>query len=246
VTLATTNNAIVLHGQGGKLFTGRANDHAAAVALRLAGSGTGYWVFPLAGPDPQYPGELTWSATCDFAPSAAPGPRSFLFAAIDGEGRAGATFTLPMCIAGPVPDNLHLCDPTRPPPDVVLRLSWDSDVDLDLVVVAPDGREISAKASRGEGDARVDRDSLAACAKDGLRVEHVVFPARPSGRFNVFASLFDACGLPAVRFTLDVLEAQGEGAARQLVRRETRSGRMIDLDANGGRDRGLFIIDPTF
>lgn len=241
VTLATTQNPVILSGQGAKLLAGRAGNAASSIAVRFPDVGSGYWVFPLGPPDPQYPGELTWSVTCDFAGSAPPGPRLLAFAAIDGAGRAGPVTTLPMCFGSSVPDNRHACDPGRPVPAAVLSLSWDVDVDLDLVVVAPDGREISAKAPPIEG-MRVDRDSLGACTRDGLRAEHLVFDPRPSGRFAIYASLFDACGAPTVRFTLDTYEAQG-GA---LVRTASRSGRLLDLDANGGRDRGLFLAEHVF
>jgi hypothetical protein len=30
------------------------------------------------------------------------------------------------------------------------------------------------------------------------------------------------------------------------VRKQTQSGRMIDLDATGGRERGLFVAEYTF
>jgi hypothetical protein len=250
ITTATTQNAIILAGQGGKLLAGRAGAAASSIAMRFADVGSGYWVFPLGGPDPQFPGELTWAATCDFAAAMPAGRRTLVFAAIDEHGRAGPRSDLPMCFASPVSDNLHACDPTRPPPEAVILLTWDSNVDLDIVIVAPDGREISAKTTpKGGADANalyVDRDSLAACAPDGLRAEQVVFPVRPTGRFTAHASLFDACGLPAVRFTLDVYEAHGEGAARTLAQTRRQSGRMISLDANGGRDRGLFVAEHVF
>jgi hypothetical protein len=252
VTQATTQNAVILGGQGAKLFAGRAGAAASSIAVRFPDLGSGYWVFPLGGPDPQFPGELGWSATCDFSPASLPGPRSLAFAALDGAFRAGPVTTLAMCFASVVPDNLHACDPARPPPDVVFRLSWDSDVDLDLLVVAADGRELGAKRSPGAAAARAtssayaDRDSLAACAPDGLRAEHVVFPTRPAGRYVVYASLFDACGSPTARFTLDAYEAEGTGAGRHLVKKDTRSGRMTELDASGGRDRGLFVLERAF
>jgi hypothetical protein len=252
VTAVTTQNPIVLAGQGEKLFQGRAGDTASAIAVRVDGAGHGYWVFPLDGPDPQYPRELAWAATCDFA-ALNPGPRVLRFAAIDARGAAGVPTDLAVCFGSKVPDNLNACDPSRAPPDAVLSLSWDANVDLDLVVVTPEGEEISAKSPlRGDAGvptaerAKVDRDSFAGCARDGIRTENLVFPKRPSGTFVVYASLFEACGEPGVRFTFDAYEAEGEGLARRLVRKQTQSGRMIDLDATGGRDRGLFVAEYTF
>jgi len=71
--------------------------------------------------------------------------RTLLLAAIDEQGNAGEETRLDTCITRPIPDNLNACDPTIAPPFAVLSLAWDADVDLDLVVVAPDGRVIDPK-----------------------------------------------------------------------------------------------------
>ncbi|HSO32292.1 MAG TPA: hypothetical protein VLT33_07250 [Labilithrix sp.] len=251
VTIIQAQNPVILPGQAGKLLTGRARDSASSIAVRFADLGTGYWVFVLGGPDPQYPGELTWSATGDFARAVPPGPRTLRAVAIDERGAAGPTAELTMCFSSTLPDGLHACDPSRPLPDVVITLAWDNDADLDLVVALPDGRTVDAKHAASAEDAGADaprfgRDSLAGCARDGVRQESLVFPKRPSGTLGLYASLFDACGTPATRFTATVYEAQGEGAARRLVPTLARSGRVLDLDALGGTTRGLFIDERTF
>lgn len=251
VTIIQAQNPVILPGQAGKLLTGRARNNASSIAVRFADLGTGYWVFVLEGSDPQYPGELAWSATSDFARGMPPGPRTLRAVAIDERGKAGPPAELTMCFSSTLPDGLHACDPTRPLPEVVLTLAWDNDADLDLVVTLPDGRTVDAKHAATEADAgaetpRFGRDSIAGCALDGVRQETLVFPKRPSGTVGLYASLFDACGTPATRFTATVYEAQGEGATRTLVRTLTRSGRVLDIDALGGKTRGLFIDERTF
>jgi hypothetical protein len=239
VTIAASENPIILAGQAQKLFNGRAHASASAVAVRFADVGTGHWVFPIGDPDPQYPGELTWSMTADFAYAIAPGRRALAFSAIDAAGRSGPVHELGVCVGSRIPDNQQACDPSRPLPAVVLSLTWDVDVDLDLVVVAPDGRELTAKKSqRVPGEPSFDRDSLATCTPDATRTENLVFPARPSGRYGVYVSLFDACGEAAVRFTFEAYD----GRARTIQ----QSGRMIAFDANGGRDRGLFVTELLY
>ena len=251
VTIIQAQNPIILPGQAGKLLTGRARDSASSIAIRFPDLGTGYWVFVLGGPDPQYPGELSWSATSDFARGVSAGLRTLRAVAIDERGAAGPPAELTMCFGGPLPDGLHACDPSRPLPEVVISLTWDVDADLDLVVALPDGRTLDAKHGVSTEDAGADaprfgRDSIAGCARDGARQEDLVFPKRPSGTLALYASLFDACGTPATRFTATVYEAQGAGAARTLVRTLSRSGRVLDIDALGGATRGLFIDERTF
>lgn len=251
VTIIQAQNPVILPGQAGKLLTGRARDTASSIAVRFSDLGTGYWVFVLDGSDPQYPRELTWSATSDFARGVPPGPRTLRAVAIDERGAAGPPAELTMCFSSTLPDGLHACDPSRPLPDVVISLAWDTDADLDLVVALPDGRTIDAKHAASGADAGADaprfgRDSVAGCTPDGLRQEDLVFPKRPSGPIGLYASLFDACRTPATRFTASVYEAQGEGAARTLVRTLSRSGRVLDIDALGGTTRGLFIDERTF
>jgi len=242
VTFAGAENPRVVRGQAQKGFNGRALATASSIAVRFVGVGSGYWVFPIGDPDPQYPGELTWTATIDFARALAPGRRPLAFVAFDAAGRAGPVRELATCIEGVLPTSS--CDASEPLPAAVVSLSWDVDVDLDLVVLAPDGQELSPKRARPRAGASVyvDRDAMASCTPDATRTENLVFTARPSGRYPVFVSLFDACGVAAVRFTVEAYEAR-DGA---LVRTRRESGRMIAFDANGGRDRGLFVTELVY
>jgi hypothetical protein len=256
VTAISAINTVVYNGEGAKQITGRATANGASVALRFTDFGTGYWVLPLGNPDPLYPGELTWSATTDFDRSIPAGKHPLRVVAIDPNGVAGEQQEQHFCFASRVPDNLNACDPTRNPPEAVFSLTWDADVDLDLHVVGPDGRDVNPKhplVNPVDGgtvpprtDPAIDRDSLAACVPDGQRQEDLVFPARPTGTWDLYVNEFDACGKQAVNFTLTVYEPDGTpGVDRHLVQTFTRSGRLLPVNADGD-SQGLFVVEYPF
>lgn len=248
----------VLPGQAQKSFQGRAADTASSVAIRLAGLGSGFWIVPVAAPDPQYPGELTWSLSADFSADVPAGLHRLVVVAIDGEGRAGQQREQQLCFVSRIPDNLHACNPTRAPPDVVIALRWNVDADVDLEVRTPEGRLVGPKnplvVPPGEGtappagSAAIDRDSLSACIPDGLRQENLVFRKRPppGATFRLYANLFDTCGHDAVSFRLDAYEARGESESRELVPTFSQSGLLTPLDASGGASTGVLIVDYQF
>jgi len=258
ITSFDFTNPTVLPGQAQKSIQGRSTDDAAAIAIRLAGLGSGYWILPIGGPDPQYPGELTWALSADFAADVSPGLYDLVVVAIDAEGRAGEQREQSLCFASRIPDNLHACNPDRAPPDVVIALTWSADADVDLVVRTPEGRLIGPKNPLvdppGEGGppppgaSAIDRDSLASCLPDGLRQENLVFQKRPAAGsvFRIHADLFDSCGASSVSFHLAVYEAQGEGKTRELVARFEQSGVLTPFDQTGGTSPGVVIVDYSF
>jgi hypothetical protein len=258
VTVVDSVNNVIRAGQSGKSLSGRATDDALSIGARFGDLGTGYWIVPTGAPDPTAPGELTWGFTYDVARDAPPGLHPLLLAAIDAEGRAGTETRLDTCITRPIPDNLNACDPTIAPPFAVLSLAWDADVDLDLVVTAPDGRVIDPKHPSTAGgvdggaitpdpakDGILDRDSNAGCAVDSARRESLIWQARPAlGTYLVHANLFAACGQQAVRFTATLSFAEATGAGTwTLTEKLGKSGELLASDANGGAAVGLFITD---
>jgi hypothetical protein len=248
LTQVVTQNPVVLPGQGDKQFSGRVEGHASSVVVRLVGVGTGFWVIPLGGPDPQFPGELTWSASLDFASLGLEGPRVLRFSAVDSEGRGGPVSDLALCFASRTPDNLHACDPERPLPGMVVELSWDTDMDVDLVVLDPDGREFDAKSSvtpREDGvDPRFQRDSLANCIADGQRHEALIVPAVRHGFWSFHARVHSPCGLAATHFVLKVSRAASDGAQaapRELVPVLVQKGVLLASDSVTAPPRGTFV-----
>lgn len=253
VTSVTSASRVALPGQAGKKLDGRAGGRASAIGLRFADMGSGYWVFPMGPTDPQFPGELSWEAELDFSivASAAAGFHPLRMVAIDPTGAAGEQSEVALCLTSLTPDNLSSCDPKIAPPDAVISLLWDADMDLDLRVTLPGGRTVDPKHPltdpTADGGAAspdvgtVSRDSLAACAKDGRRQEDLVFQKRPKGTVDVYAQLFDACGRQATTFTVVVYEADGQPPNRRLVERWRESGRVVSTLA--GNDSAL---PPTF
>ncbi|WP_050726313.1 hypothetical protein [Vulgatibacter incomptus] len=251
-------NPTVLPGQARKGMQGRVTATASAVAVRMEGMGSGYWLVPAGAPDPQYPGELGWSMSADFALEIPAGAHVLQAVAIDEQGRAGARHEQNICVASRIPDNLHACNPDRAPPDAVVVLRWNVDADLDLEVLTPTGRLVTPKSPLVEpvppGErpsdtaAAIDRDSLSSCMPDGIRQENLIFWKRPQHgtRFRFFANLFDSCGQSGVAFNLTVYEAVGEGGERHLEPTFTQSGTLRSFDETGVAGKGRLLVDYPF
>src|SRR5262249_21741946 len=149
---------------------------------------------------------------------------------------------------------LNACDHTIPPPQAVLSLHWDTDADLDLVVITPDGKTVDPKhpttATGTDGGVTVDpnvdgvfdHDSNGNCVIDGLRREDLVWQQKPlSGEYYVYTDMFSACGQPAARFTVTLYLAQKEGDDQYLVPVLTESGELLSSDEDSGATDGLFV-----
>jgi hypothetical protein len=250
VTSIEVDNPLIYSGAAMTHVQGRVEDSAVAIALALPTLAPVYWVFPASGGTPEFPGELTWNARVDYDRTIAPGFHPLRAVGIDANGHAGRQFELPICFLPTYPDNLSACDPMRVPPAMVITLDWDADADVDLELVTADGRRVDPKhplvtaPMMGMVDpmsARIDRDSLRACAPDGMRQEDVAFTTRPTGHWQIFARLFDGCGIASVRFRIRVLEPQGNPPA--LVVTHEQGGEFLSVyDADGGVGPGLLLM----
>lgn len=244
---------VVLPGFGGKQVSGRATKDAAAIGVKLEGLGSGYWVVPIADPDPDFPGQNDFGFSMDFDANDPAGRRQLLTVAIDASGNAGTQVETPMCIEARIPDNLHECQKTNPVPRAVFTLQWDTDFDLDLHVILPDGRDVNPKqpitypmdaGTAPLTDARIDRDSLRACVPDGLRQEDLMFLDEPArGTYQLYVDPFDSCGQHSVRFNMIVSEPGSDGNLHATF---TRSGELLQLQETGGGSRGLFVFEKQF
>lgn len=244
ITSLETPSTVIQPRQSGKGISGRATPDAVAVALAFADLGTGYWVFPVGGPDPANGGELDWTAVVDFGADIPAGKHDLEVVAIDAAGHAGASRSLGLCVDSETPDNLAACIPTAKQPAAVVSLTWDVPADLDLVVSAPDNSLISGKrpvsgASVDAGTGVLDRDSNAACNLDRIQREDLVFQNAPAaGSYLIYANLFSACGTTTVHFKVTITQA---GAVT-----DTREGTLLAVNANGGNAIGTFVTELDF
>ncbi|MGE0705700.1 MAG: YfaP family protein [Vicinamibacterales bacterium] len=89
--------------------------------------------------------------------------------------------------------------------DVQVTLSWDTDADVDLHVVAPNGAEVyyaNPAAAGGE----LDLDSNAGCSIDGVRNENVTWPTgqAPAGTYTVRVDYWSSCGVSRTNYTIRI------------------------------------------
>jgi hypothetical protein len=200
---------------------------------------TGYWILTAEAPTIEEPGLPSFSSVLSFSPSIDRDTLELQLAAVDRKGRVGPVDTL----------TLHRADASG---NAVLRvrLSWDSDADLDLHVVDPDGVEIWAgninsyvapppgtpvDADAWEQGGLLDFDSNANCVIDGRRQENVSWAEDPpAGHYLVRVATASMCGAPAAHYTV---EAWWKG--RSLG---SATGTGISSDTREGAQRG----DGTF
>jgi hypothetical protein len=256
VTDVTIANIAFEPGARGVNISGHTSVDAQAVAMRFADIGSGYWVVPVGPPDSTDNGLLTWTLAADFGLNVPPGFHNLLFAAIGANGSSGTQYVLPLCADTPVPDNLNACVPKRAPPAAVLSLSWDTPVNLDLIVQDPLGRTIGGAvtaltadggipASSAAANVFLDRDSNANCVIDNIDREDIVWQTSPpKGEYEVWVDLFSACHQAAVTFTVSLWlpEPSPDGGLPHLqeLQPPVALGELTALQANGGAGPGLY------
>lgn len=258
VTLVESVNNLFAPGQTEKTISGRVTEDAVAIGIRFAELGTGYWVVPAGGPEPQIEGERVWRLGFEVAHEVPPGLHALRLAAIDEAGAAGTQTELPVCVTSPIPDNLNACDPSIEPPAAVLSIAWDNGADVDLGLVDPSGKFVDSKHPTTAGgepispDAATDgvltNDSHAACARDLERRENVVWQSTPAaGTYLVYVNLFSACAEQAAHFvvTFHLREAHEDGTFA-LVEKIRVPGELLAAQANGGAAQGLFVTSFSF
>ncbi len=238
---------------------------AAAVGFRFADLGSGYWVRP--GTTEAQSGGYTFSVDATISSDAPVGEHELLFAGIGPDGRSGTQQSYKLCLEPKIPDKLssadpalpgNACDPTQEPPVFVVSLAWDAPVDLDLKVVTPSGKIVDPKHPNtadpvdgkvdptAPGVGVLDGDSNADCKLDNRNRENLVFETPPaSGRYAVYADLYNACGKNSVRFELSLV-AQRPGADPGTFEQVTtfeQGGVLVASQADGGAELGLFVTE---
>jgi hypothetical protein len=257
---------VVTQGQAITKYSGLASKDAFSVAVALPDLGTGYWAVPVDGPDVTQNNDLLWGMNVEITPDVPFGLQTLTFAALDKEGHGGPPYETQLCILPESANgNLAACDPATMPQADVLSLTWDTDVDLDLVVVAPngkivspktpttalptDGTEIPSEELADEHTGTITRDSNADCRIDGINRESLVFSgAPPQGEYLVYADLSRSCGRSYVNFQVNLFH-RGEVAADGTWPVEEiplAAGELLADQADAGATLGLFAVKVTF
>jgi hypothetical protein len=118
--------------------------------------------------------------------------------------------------------------------DVQVNVHWDTDNDVDLHVVAPNGEEIYWGQPNGASGGQLDLDSNAACDIDGVNNENIYWPTggAPEGEYIVRVDLWASCNNQDVDYRVTVVLG---GADISVF-----DGSFVPADAdNGGPGAGV-------
>jgi hypothetical protein len=225
-------------GLSGDPITGALGDTATAAAIGLQGD-TGYWIVAAGVPDVATPNAPSFSAAASFSSGLVVGRYALVARAVDADGHFGPPSTQPLVAE---------LSPTNPPAtgDLVVTLTWDTESNLNLHVVDPDGIEIfwneqsseppfSFAQSDGGSYGYIDYDSNANCVIDGLRREDAIWPhSPPSGRYTVRVDASSLCGQPIANWTVSAtLEGKEIGRA---------AGVALDTQTIGSHGAGAGVL----
>lgn len=265
ISYATSVGSVVTQGQGNISYSGLASTDTYSIAVTFPGVSTGYWVVPAGNPDATQGGALSFKTVIDFKPDVPYGLQTLSFSAIDGEGRAGPRYDASVCILPDVANNnLAACTDSVSPQSAVLSLTWDTNVDLDLVVVAPNGKVVSSKAPTtalpGEDGTyasetlndpttgRISRDSNANCVIDSINLESLIFlDDPPAGDYAVYADLFSDCGQPYANYQLTLFQrTEADDGTQPVVSTDLAYGELLAAQADGGEALGTYVTTVTF
>ena len=112
--------------------------------------------------------------------------------------------------------------------DVQVNVHWDTDNDVDLHVVAPNGEEIFWAQPDGASGGQLDLDSNAACYIDGINNENIYWPTggAPEGEYIVRVDLWASCDNQDVEYKVTVVLGGTDVSVYD--------GSFVPADADGG------------
>lgn len=175
---------------------------ATAVSIALSGD-LGHWIVPARVPGAEAPEYPTFDAPLSLSRGTPPGVYDLLVQAVDVDGRFGpVSRTALRVVRADVEGRL------------IVALTWDTESDLDLHVVDPNGKEIWTRARSSwvappgpvasddwKNGGNLDADSNADCVIDGRRQEDVIWTRTPpSGSYVVRVDTPSLCGQAAARW----------------------------------------------
>ena len=230
-------SSIIYPGEIDRAITGRVGTGAQVVAIGLQGD-VGYWILPLTLPDQQYVGNEDFSATGVFSSAVPFGNQTINYQAGDGNGHFG-----PPAQEVVLSENLYY-----PQGYLIVHVEWDSESDLDLHVVTPDGAELWAKdqttftlpppgsptpsAAEVKEAGILQWDSNGNCVIDGFRAENAYWPVSaatvPTGTYTVRVDAFSMCGQPSAAWKVSVEQRTDPTKAGTIL--GTASGELYPRD----------------
>jgi len=232
-----TRGTTIRPGQSKKM-KGLASSATRTLAVQIEGD-RGYWSIPVDVVSAESAPNLQFAADMSFARTLKPGPLKLWFAAANAEGEYGAARFLAMKVLD-----------TAAQGELVVVLDWNQDMDLDLVVVGPDGSLVSAEdgyvdreGSRitGEQSPEVDRDSNSDCKIDGIRSESAIYPVKPAaGAYKVFVRTGAPCGVASTSWRVQVYRG---GALKGAV---VGASYAAQYDTPNGGPDGLGVFATSF
>jgi len=255
VTSPSAEVAAITERMAGIRFNGLASRNAASVGVRFTEVGSGYYLFPTGAVEATDDNALTWSFVADLQQDLSPGRHELVTVAFDDEGNAGQQATTSLCVRSLRPDNGNACFPAVAPPAFVLSVEWDTPVDLDLVLVLPDGQVIDATnpAPTSREDplskpaGRLVYDGNAGCVIDGRQREDIVFDELPAfGKYQVYVNLVRNCGEEAVTYHVSRHSRTDLPNDEYGVdSHDVGAGTLIADQTSGGTKRGTYVTTLT-
>ncbi len=247
-SIAMQNNDLY-PGVSGKSISGSVGPGSTAVLLGLEGD-SGYWIVPVKVLDQNTPGNFTFSAVVSFSPETPAGDAgnlNLVVRATDKNGNLGPAVLQPMTMDAPRPAGL-----------LVISLDWDTDADLDLHVVVPEGdagtTEIwsrkpsalpfgqpNATVDDGMAAGYLDSDSNSQCVIDGRDAENVIFPTTaPAGHYIVRVDTFSLCGQVTAQWRVRVFYQGQSTPVREAF------GQSTDTDTRFPHGQGAGVQALSF
>lgn len=229
-------------------------ENGTSVLVGLAGD-SGHWIVPAPTVDFLLVNNYVFETRLSLSPSTPPGPQALLFRGVSADGTVGPALQVDVNVTSALPAGA-----------LVIGLTWDTNADLDLHVLAPNPNdpttpiEIWSKAPVGlpphvpgqppltgadlaaaqAAAGKLDFDSNANCVIDGRRQENVVFTqGPPPGTYVVRVDTFSLCGQPDAQWQASA--ALGDGTPAGSARWES-----VDTDTRGSHGPGAGRTAFTF
>ena len=120
---------------------------------------------------------------------------------------------------------------------IQVSISWNTDTDVDLHVVDPDGEEIYYGAPESSTGGELDLDSNAGCSIDGINNENITWSdddSPASGEYIVRVDYWDACDFEGTTSYVVTVRVEGEPT-------RTFTGTLSGDGTHGGEGAGELV-----